>query len=84
MSSNELLGHERGTWRYLDSYFDGTVFAGQETVRYDGEPRWALNYFGRIIRPDLAHRPENRTGFSESSMRMLKELLARLKRRAAL
>lgn len=47
------LGYGRDRWRYLDSYFGGTDFAGQETVWQDGEPRWAMNYFGRIIRPDL-------------------------------
>ncbi|WEX78625.1 DUF5680 domain-containing protein [Sinorhizobium numidicum] len=50
--SNDI-GHERGAWRYLDSYFGGTDFAGQETVWHDGKPRWAMNYFGRIVRPDL-------------------------------
>ncbi|ASY62409.1 hypothetical protein SJ05684_c09500 [Sinorhizobium sojae CCBAU 05684] len=32
------LAHERGSWRYLYSYFGGTDFAGQETVWHDGEP----------------------------------------------
>lgn len=26
------IGHQRGAWSYLDSYFDGTDFAGQEPV----------------------------------------------------
>lgn len=47
------IGHQRGPWRYLDSYFGGTDFAGQEIVWHEGEPYWAMNYFGRIIRPDL-------------------------------
>ncbi|WP_429808777.1 DUF5680 domain-containing protein [Ensifer sp. B1-9] len=47
------IGYERDRWRYLDSYFGGTDFAGQETVWQEEEPRWAMNYFGRIIRPDL-------------------------------
>ncbi|MDK1376205.1 MULTISPECIES: DUF5680 domain-containing protein [unclassified Sinorhizobium] len=47
------IGHQRGAWRYLDSYFGGTDFAGQEAVWHDGKPRWAMNYFGRITRPDL-------------------------------
>lgn len=37
----------------MDSYFGGSDFAGQETVWYDGEPRWAMNYFGRIVRPNI-------------------------------
>lgn len=47
------IGYETGSWRYLDSYCGGTDFAGQETVWQDGEPRWAMNYFGRIMRPEL-------------------------------
>ena len=47
------LGWSEGEWRYLDSYFGGTDFAGQETVWQNDEPHWAMNYFGRIIRPDL-------------------------------
>lgn len=47
------IGYDRDNWRYLDSYFGGTDFAGQETVWQGGEPRWAMNYFGHILRPDL-------------------------------
>ncbi|MGO4353858.1 DUF5680 domain-containing protein [Rhizobium sp. RAF36] len=47
------IGYERGEWRYLDSYFGGTDFAGQETVWLNGEPVWAMNYFGHIIEPRL-------------------------------
>lgn len=46
------IGFERGNWRYLDSYFGGTDFAGQEVVWLCGEPVWAMNYFGRIILSD--------------------------------
>ena len=52
------IGYERGEWRYLDSYFGGTDFLGQETVWLRDEPVWAMNYYGYILRPDLidAHR----------------------------
>ena len=46
------IGHEDGPWSYLDSYFGGTDFLGQEVVWYRGEPAWAMNYYGRIVRPD--------------------------------
>ncbi|OWV75888.1 XRE family transcriptional regulator [Rhizobium sp. R634] len=46
------IGYERGDWRYLDNYFGGTDFAGQEVVWF-GEPVWAMNYFGCVIAPDL-------------------------------
>jgi hypothetical protein len=40
-------------WAYLDSYFGGTDFIGQETVWYAGNPVWAMNYNGYIIKPEL-------------------------------
>ncbi|CCM75233.1 DUF5680 domain-containing protein [Rhizobium mesoamericanum] len=43
------IGYQRGPWRYLDSYFGGADFAGQEVVWLDSEPIWAMNYFGRIV-----------------------------------
>lgn len=47
------IGYERDGWCYLDSYFGGTDFAGQEVVWFSGGPVWAMNYFGRIVEPDL-------------------------------
>lgn len=46
------IGYEEGDWAYLDSYFGGTDFLGQETVWHKGEPVWAMNYYGRIVVPD--------------------------------
>ena len=42
-----------GDWQYLDSYFGGTDFLGQETIWYAGNPVWAMNYYGFILRPEL-------------------------------
>jgi uncharacterized protein DUF5680 len=42
-----------GDWAYLDSYFGGTDFIGEETVWYAGNPVWAMNYYGYILRPEL-------------------------------
>ena len=47
------IGYKRGIWRYLDSYFGGTDFAGQEVVWLEEKPVWAMNYFGRIIEPGI-------------------------------
>ena len=47
------IGYASGRWRYLDSYFGGTDFAGQELVWHDDQPVWAMNYFGHIVEPDL-------------------------------
>ena len=38
---------------YLDSYFGGQDFLGQEVVYYNGQPVWAMNYYGYILRPEL-------------------------------
>jgi hypothetical protein len=42
-----------GDWSYLDGYFGGRDFIGQEVVYYTGKPVWAMNYYGRILRDDL-------------------------------
>ncbi|WP_106795241.1 DUF5680 domain-containing protein [Rhizobium sp. H4] len=47
------IGYFSGDWRYLDSYFGGTDFAGQEVVWIADEPVWAMNYIGCVIAPDL-------------------------------
>jgi Domain of unknown function (DUF5680) len=47
------LTFQDGDWSYRDSYFGGTDFLGQETVWFNGEPVWAMNYYGYILRPDL-------------------------------
>ena len=47
------LGVEAGDWRYLDSYFGGTDFLGQEVIWFQAQPVWAMNYYGRILRADL-------------------------------
>ena len=47
------LSFEGDDWLYRDSYFSGTSFLGQETVWLRGEPVWAENYYGYILRPDI-------------------------------
>jgi len=42
-----------GDWAYLDSYFGGTDFIGEEIVYFEGKPVWAMNYYGRILRGEL-------------------------------
>jgi hypothetical protein len=42
-----------GEWSYLDSYFGGRDFIGQEVVYHAGKPVWAMNYYGYILRDDL-------------------------------
>jgi hypothetical protein len=40
-------------WKYLDSYFGGTDFIGEEVVWHAGNPVWAMNYCGYILKPEL-------------------------------
>jgi hypothetical protein len=47
--SSHDVGYQRAPWRYLDSYFGGTDFLGQEVVWRDDLPIWAMNYYGRIL-----------------------------------
>lgn len=43
------MRHAEGPWSYLDSYFGGTDFLGQEVVWHRGRPVWAMNYHGVIL-----------------------------------
>lgn len=47
------LQFAQGDWRYLDSYFGGADFIGEETVWHAGNPVWAMNYYGYILKPEL-------------------------------
>ncbi|MER9327062.1 DUF5680 domain-containing protein [Mesorhizobium sp. M0152] len=47
------IGYKRGSWHYLDSYFGGTDFLGQEVVWQGDDPVWAMNYYGRILDPEM-------------------------------
>ncbi|MFS0839013.1 DUF5680 domain-containing protein [Paenibacillus sp. 1P03SA] len=40
-----------GSYSYLDSYYGESDFAGQELVRRNGTPLWALNYYGTTLNP---------------------------------
>jgi len=56
-TSSRLGSHDlrfiEGDWTYLDSYFGGSDFIGEEVVYFAGQPVWAMNYYGRIIQNDL-------------------------------
>lgn len=41
-----------GPFSYLDSYFGGSDFIGEEVAYFEGRPVWAMNYYGRILLPD--------------------------------
>lgn len=46
------LRFEEGEWVYLDSYFGGADFIGEEVVWHQGKPAWAMNYYGYILAPE--------------------------------
>jgi len=50
--SHDLQYHE-GSYSYLDSYFGGSDFIGQEVLYFEGKPVWAMNYYGRVLEPAL-------------------------------
>ena len=50
--SHDLQFHA-GDFSYLDSYFGGADFIGQEVVYFQGKPAWAMNYYGRILEAAL-------------------------------
>jgi len=52
-SGSHDLEFKDGDWAYLDSYFGGRDFIGEEVVYYRGKPVWAMNYYGQILRSDL-------------------------------
>jgi hypothetical protein len=70
--SHDLEFHE-GAFSYLDSYFGGTDFIGQEVVYYDDEPVWAMNYYGRILEPAMITAEEAGRIIQESLSKMYEE-----------
>ncbi len=50
--SHDIQYHEE-LFSYIDSYFGGADFIGQEVVYHQQQPVWAMNYYGKIILPDL-------------------------------
>lgn len=51
-ASHDLQFHDED-FAYMDSYFGGTDFIGQEVVYFRQQPVWAMNYYGRILLPQL-------------------------------
>jgi hypothetical protein len=70
--SHDLEFHE-GAFSYLDSYFGGTDFIGQEVAYHDDEPVWAMNYYGRILEPAMITAAEAGRIIQESLSKMYEE-----------
>jgi hypothetical protein len=62
-----------GAFAYLDSYFGGSDFIGQEVVYFEGRPVWAMNYYGRILEPSRISAAEGGQIIQESLSAMYQE-----------
>ncbi|HTX92393.1 MAG TPA: DUF5680 domain-containing protein [Anaerolineales bacterium] len=67
------LSFVRGEWSYLDSYFGGRDFIGEEVAYYRSQAVWAMNYYGRILRADLITPAEAGEVIKASLSAMYKE-----------
>lgn len=72
LGSHDLRFQEQ-EWSYLDSYFGGTDFIGEEVVYLGEKPVWAMNYYGRILRDDLLTGAQAGQMIKTSLSRMYKE-----------
>jgi len=46
------LTYTQGDWVYLDSYFGGSSFIGEEVVYFKDQPVWGMNYHGYLLKPE--------------------------------
>lgn len=47
------LAFSRGDFHYLDSYFGGSDFIGEEVVYLQNEPVREMNYYGSVLKPEI-------------------------------
>lgn len=67
--SHDLV-FEQGDFSYLDSYFGGSDFIGQEVVYEIERPVWAMNYYGVIRKPEKISASEAGAMIKASLSRM--------------
>lgn len=72
-SGSHDLQFADGDWAYLDSYFGGRDFIGQEVIYHAGKPVWAMNYYGYILRNDLITPEQAGQMIKASLSRMYRE-----------
>lgn len=70
--SHDLEFH-LGPFSYLDSYFGGSDFIGQEVAFYEGKAVWVMNYYGRILEPEKIQAAQAGQIIQESLSRMYQE-----------
>jgi hypothetical protein len=71
-ASHDLEYHE-DSFDYLDSYFGGTDFIGEEVVYFKQQPIWAMNYYGHILEPSRISGAETGQVIKESLSRLYQE-----------
>ena len=67
------LEYAEGNFTYLDSYFGGADFIGQEIIYYQGQPVWGENYYGHLLEPGLISAEGVGLILKESLSRMYQE-----------
>lgn len=67
------LHYSEGELTYLDSYFGGADFIGEEVVYRGEEPLWSMNYYGRILAPEKFTAAEAGQMIQRSLSQMYKE-----------
>ena len=67
------LTYQEENFTYLDSYFGGADFIGEEVVYFHGKPVWAENYYGRILLPERIQADEAGQMIKASLSRMYQE-----------
>ncbi len=69
-SGSHDVAYDKDGWSYLDSYFGGTDFIGQEVVWESNIPVWVMNYYGRVLLPQVIN--------AEHAGKIIKESLSEL------
>lgn len=67
------LEFREGAFSYLDSYFGGADFIGQEVVYHQETPVWAMNYYGKLLEPSMITATEAGQIIQESLAQMYRE-----------
>lgn len=67
------LAYQEGDYQYLDSYFGGSDFIGEEIVYHQGRPVWGMNYYGVLLQPDVISAAEVGRMIKDSLSRMYRE-----------
>lgn len=68
-ASHDLI-FSNGPFSYLDSYFGGQDFLGEEVVYHQNRPVWGMNYYGVVLDPGKITAAE--------AGRMIKDSLSKL------